>query len=134
MVIFSRQGQTCQGSGKYFIAHLTPLPAHQQIFELIHRGLYTFQMLYSCFTGRGKPSVRFFVLYFSVIKKNIDHQNINRIKEKAHTYTHEIPQMEICNTESVVHGQQKSDSITPHDSSQRSPQCCGLKRSYFRIK
>ena len=59
---------------------------------------------------------------------------MNRIEEKTHPYADEIPQMEICNTESVVHGQQKSDSITPHDGSQRSPQCCGLKRSYFRIK
>jgi len=74
MVIFSRQGQTCQGSGKYFIAHLTPLPAHQQIFELIHRGLYTFQILYIRSPDRGKPSIRFFILYLSMIKKNIDYR------------------------------------------------------------
>ena len=37
---------------------------------------------------------------------------MNRIEEKAHPYADEIPQMEICDTEAVVPGQQKSDSIT----------------------
>ena len=45
---------------------------------------------------------------------------MNRIEENTHPYADEIPQMEICNTESVVHGQQKSDSITTHNDSQGS--------------
>ena len=48
---------------------------------------------------------------------------MNRIEEKAHPYADEIPQMEICDTEAVVPGQQKSDSITTHNDSQGSHQC-----------
>ena len=52
---------------------------------------------------------------------------MNRIEEKAHPYADEIPQMEICDTEAVVPGQQKSDSITTHN-------VVGMKRSYFQTK
>ena len=48
---------------------------------------------------------------------------MNRIEEKAHPYADEIPQMEICDTDAVVPGQQKSDSITTHNDSQGSHQC-----------
>ena len=48
---------------------------------------------------------------------------MNRIEEKTHPYADEIPQMEICDTEAVVPGQQKSDSITTHNDSQGSHQC-----------
>jgi len=48
---------------------------------------------------------------------------MNRIEEKAHPYADEIPQMEICDTEAVTPGQQKSDSITTHNDSQGSHQC-----------
>lgn len=58
---------------------------------------------------------------------------MNRIEEKAHPYADEIPQMEICDTEAVVPGQQKSDSITTHNDSQ-GINVVGMKRSYFQTK
>ena len=65
---------------------------------------------------------------------------MNRIEEKAHPYADEIPQMEICDTEAVVPGQQKSDSITTHNDSQGSHQSNipekvkPVKNSYFQTK
>ena len=58
---------------------------------------------------------------------------MNRIEEKAHPYADEIPQMEICDTEAVVPGQQKSDSITTHNDGQGSHQCRQNETFVFSI-
>lgn len=59
---------------------------------------------------------------------------MNLHRRKSYPYADEIPQMEICDTEAVTPGQQKSDSITTHMTAKVPINVVGMKCSYFQTK